>query len=188
MPQGSILGPLLFLIYINDITCILNINSSIGLFADDSGLYIIVENPVKSSVVLNSELSQVYTWASNWLVTFNSSKTQSILFSRKLIKPKHPALNMNHQQINTINSHKHFGLTFSNDLAWHEHFKSIKTKAWHPIYMMRKLKFQLNRTLLQTIYFTFIRPLLKYADVVWDNCTQYQANELVFTCSPFSWK
>ena len=90
VPQGSILGPLLFLIYINDI--ILNINSSIGLFADDSGLYIIVENPVKSSVVLNSELSQVYTWASNWLVTYNSSKTQSILFSRKLIKPIHPAL------------------------------------------------------------------------------------------------
>ena len=43
---------------------------------------------------------------------------------------------------------------------------------------MRKLKFQLNRKSLQTIYFSFIRTLLEYADVVWDNCTQYEANEL----------
>ena len=85
---------------------------------------------------------------------------------------------MNHQQFNTITSHKHLGLNFSNDLSWHEHFESIKTKDRHRIYVMRTLKFQLNRKSLQTIYFTFIRPLLEHADVVWDNCTQYQANEL----------
>ena len=176
MLQGSILGPLLFLIYINDIVRI--INSSIRLFADDTSLYIIVENPIQAATILNSDLSQIYTWASNWLVTFNPSKTESLLFSRKLFKPLHPTLYMNQQDIITVESYKHLGLTFTNDLSWHEHLNNIKTKAWHRINVMRKLKFQLSRKSLHIIYFSFIRPLLEYADVVWDNCTQYEANEL----------
>ena len=85
---------------------------------------------------------------------------------------------MNQQDIITVESHKHLGVTFTNDLSWHEHLNNIKTKAWHCINVMRKLKFQLNRKSLQIIYFSFIRPLLENADVVWDNCTQYEANEL----------
>ena len=85
---------------------------------------------------------------------------------------------MKQQDIITVESHKHLGLTFTNDLSWHEHLNSIKTKAWHGINVMQKLKFQLSRKSLQIIYVSFIRPLLEYADVVWDNCTQYEANEL----------
>ena len=85
---------------------------------------------------------------------------------------------MNRHDIITVESHKHLGLTFTNDLSWHEHLINIKTKAWYRINVMRKLKFQLNRKSLQIIYFSFIRPLLEYADVVWDNCTQCKANAL----------
>ena len=85
---------------------------------------------------------------------------------------------MNQQDIITVEFHKHQGLTFTNDLSWREHLNNIKTKAWRRINVMRKLKFQLNRKSLQIIYFPFIRPLIEYADVVWDNCTQYEANEL----------
>ena len=83
VPQGSLLGPLLFLIYINDI--VRNINSSIRLFADDTSLHIIVENTIQAATVLNSDLSQIYTWVSNWLVTFNQSKTELLLFSSKVL-------------------------------------------------------------------------------------------------------
>ena len=63
----------------------------------------------------------LYTWTSNWCATFNSSKTESVLFSRKLIKPIHPALHMNQQQISTVTSHKHLGLvTLAIDLSLHE--------------------------------------------------------------------
>ena len=52
---------------------------------------------------------------------------------------------MNQQDIITIESHKHLGITFTNDILWHEHLNNIKTKAWHRINVMRKLKFQLDR-------------------------------------------
>ena len=78
VPQGSVLGPLLFLIYINDI--VENINACIRLFADDTSLYLIVENPIEAAEKLNSDLAKVHAWASKWLVTFNPSKTESLIF------------------------------------------------------------------------------------------------------------
>ena len=85
---------------------------------------------------------------------------------------------MNQNLINNVNSHKHLGLTFTQDCSWHDHLELVKTKAWLRINIMRRLKFQLGRKSLQTIYISFIRPLLEYADVVLDNCTQQEANEL----------
>lgn len=176
VPQGSILGPLLFLLYINDI--VENIESSIRLFADDTSLYIIVDNPIQAATKLNSDLSRIHQWAEKWLVTFNPAKSESIVFTRKINKPYHPPLVINQKDITEVTSHKHLGIILSNNCTWHDHLEYIKSKAWNRINVMRKLKFKLDRRSLQTIYFSFIRPLLEYADVVWDNCTQYEVNEL----------
>ena len=128
---------------------------------------------------LNDDLAKIHAWAVRWLVSFNPSKSESMILSRKHNKPFHPPLSMNQNLINNVNSHKHLGLTFSQDCSWHDHLELVKTKAWLRINIMRRLKFQLDRKSLQTIYISFIRPLLEYADVVWDNCTQQEANELV---------
>ena len=85
---------------------------------------------------------------------------------------------MNQKQIEEVNSHKYLGVVLSDDCTWHDYLDYIKCKAWNRINVMRKLKFKLDRRSLQIIYFTFIRPLLEYADVVWDNCSQYEVNEL----------
>ena len=85
---------------------------------------------------------------------------------------------MNNQPIAEATNHKHLGLVFCSDCTWHDHFEHIKAKAWARINVMRKLKFQLDRKSLQIIYFSFIRPLLEYGDVVWSNCTLYESNEL----------
>ena len=137
-----------------------------------------MDNLLHAANQLNSDLSKIHQWATKWLVTFNPSKSESIIFSRKRNKPNHPNLVMDQQSIQEVNSHRHLGLVLSNDCTWHDHLEYIKSKAWTRINVMRKLKFKLDRRSLQIIYFTFIRPILEYADVVWNNCTQYEVNEL----------
>ena len=176
VPQGSILGPLLFLVYINDI--VENIHSSIRRFADDTSLYIIVDDPIDTANQLNNDPQTIHLWAKTWLMTFNPANQKSMIFSRKRNKPYHPPVFMNQTEIEEVTSHKHLGVVFSNDCTWHEHLDYIKSKAWTRINIMRKLKFKLDRRSLQTIYFSFIRPVIEYSDVVWDNCTLCEANEL----------
>ena len=176
VPQGSILGPLLFLVYLNDI--VLDIDSTIRLFADDTSLYMIVDNPLHTANTLNQDLVKISTWADKWLVTFNTQKTESLLISRKINKPIHPPIVMNNDHITEVDNHKHLGVVFENTCAWHLHINMIISKAWQRIYTMRKLKFLLDRQSLQAIYISFIRPTLEYADVVWTNCTKYEEDEL----------
>ena len=176
VPQESILGPLLFLLYINDI--VHDIGSNIRLFADDTSLFIIVDDPVTAAGCINTDLVRISRWASTWLVTFNPSKTETLLISRKLNRHLHPPLFMENHQISEVDSHKHLGLYFSHDCTWHQHINHITVKAWARINIMRKLKFKLDRKSLETIYTAFIRPLIEYGDIIWDNCSQYEKDEL----------
>ena len=176
VPQGSILGPLLFILYINDI--VIDIHANIRLFADDTSLYMIVDNPNETARIMNADLEIINKWAKTWLVKFNPSKSESLLISRKVNRAVHPPLTMNSENIKEVEHHKHLGIYISHDGTWHEHINYITAKAWQRIYIMRKLKFLLDRDSLQIIYISFIRPILEYADIVWDNCTQYELNAL----------
>jgi len=176
VPQGSILGPLLFLVYINDI--VLDIDSSIRLFADDTALYVIVENPANAAAQLNKGLDTIHTWAEHWLVSFNPSKTESLFVWRKSDKLVHPPIFMNSVRIEEVQSHKHLCVLFSNSCSWHDHIQEIKKKGWKRLHIRRSLKFILDRKLLETIYTSFIRPILEYADVVFDNMTTSDNDDL----------
>ena len=176
VPQGSILGPLMFLVYINDI--VKDIQSNIRLFADDTSLYLIVDHPDLAATTLQNDISRITEWAENWLVKFNPSKTESLLISRKVNKPLHPTLSMLNEDIIEVDMHKHLGVILSNDGSWHNHINIIKEKAWKRINLMRKLKYKLDRKSLEVMYVSFIRPILEYANVIWDNCTAYEKDDL----------
>ena len=142
VPQGSILGPMLFLIYINDI--VRDIESSIKLFADDTTLYLIVEDPIPAANLMDGDLDKVQEWANTWLVKFNPQKTEEIIFSRKTTQIDHPKLSMNNVEIQRVQFHKHLGINFNSDCSWHEHIIDITAKAWKRIHLLRALKFQLD--------------------------------------------
>jgi len=176
VPQGSVLGPLLFLLYINDITD--NVSTNIKLFADDTSLYVIIdENPAHAAQVLTNDLSNIGEWAGIWDIKFNPTKTKSVIFSRKHNK-HHPPITFQNSQITDSTAHTHLGLTLKDDASWKQHILNIYEKAYSRLNILRYIKTKVNRKSLIKIYIAFIRPILEYADIVWDNCTQ-QSKELL---------
>jgi hypothetical protein len=85
---------------------------------------------------------------------------------------------MDQSELTPVSVHKHLGVYLSNNGSWHDHIQYITDKAWKRLGIIRQLKFKLDRISLQKIYFSHIRPLLEYADVIWDNCTLYEKNEI----------
>jgi hypothetical protein len=85
---------------------------------------------------------------------------------------------MNNTIISTVTEHKHLCLQLSDDRNWNKHIDMITKKTFSRVNILRKFKFILDRKTLETIYITFIRPLLEYADVVWDTKTQILINKL----------
>ena len=88
-----------------------------------------------------------------------------------------PRLEFNNTSLSTTDTHKHFGVTLGNDLKWHTHINNILTSASKLLGITRKLNCSVRRKTLQ-IYDSFLRPILEYSSVVWDNCTQYEKDRL----------
>jgi hypothetical protein len=85
---------------------------------------------------------------------------------------------MNNTIINQVTEHKHLGLEISNDGSWQKHIDLITKKPFTRVNILKKFKFILDRKTLEKIYLTFIRSILEYADVVWDNKTLFLINKL----------
>ena len=108
VPQGSILGPLLFLIYINDLSE--NLASNPKLFADDTSLFSVVKNVDASNIDLNNDLKKISKWAFQWKMNFNPDPTkqaQELIFSRKVQMTNHPPLFFNQNVIPQTSLQKH---------------------------------------------------------------------------------
>ena len=170
VPQGSVLGPLLFLIFINDLVNI--VNSKIKLFADDTCLYISVDDVAEAAATINSDLSSVEGWAKDWAVSFNALKTDAMLISRKHHTVNHPPLVFQGHQLTDVQQHKHLGIVIKSDLKWTAHISQIIIKATKQLNIMKALQYSLDRETLETIYFSFIRPILEYGSAIWDGCAQ----------------
>ena len=122
VPQGSVLGPLLFLVFINDLPNI--VKSDIRLFADDTSLYIITDDIQESAKKLNIDLQEINKWAKKWLVNFNPTKTESLLITTKKYSSI-PPLVFDGKIVTEVNSHKHLGIIITTDLTWTAHIDAI---------------------------------------------------------------
>ena len=169
VPQGSILGPLFFLVYINDLCE--GLKSNPRLFADDVSLFSAVSDINVTANQMNSDLTLINEWAFKWKMQFNpdpSKQAQEVLFSRKIKNVCHPNLNFNNNVVNQVSSQKHLGLILDQKLDFNEHLKVVSSKVSRGIGLLRKLHHVLPRFSLLTIYKSFIRPHLDYGDVVFD--------------------
>ena len=159
VPQGSILGLLLFLIYINDLSD--NLASNPKLF----------KNVDTSNIDLNNDLKKIGEWAFQWKMSFNPDLTkqaQELIFSRKVQMGNHPPLFFNENVIPKTTLQKHLGMFLDSKLNFSEHLKTIFQKPNKTIGLLRKLQTLLPKPPLITIYKWLIRSHLDYGDMIYD--------------------
>ena len=168
VPQGSILGPLLFLIFVQDIEE--NIISDINLFADDTAL--IQEYNLCSDVeqILNHDLKLISNWGKQWLVTFNPDKTVFMNFSLKRYK-SYPQIMFNNVAIKQVSEQKHLGIILSDDMKWTKHVDYICRKAHKKIGILYRCSVYLCLKQMTMYYKSSIRPVIEFASVVFDGCS-----------------
>jgi hypothetical protein len=177
VPQGSVLGPLLFLIYINDLENVVSCN--LKMFADDTCLYVTTDDSALSANTLNDNLTNIKLWADQWLVNFNPSKTKSMVISYK--KANLPPLYFDGNLVAEVQQHKHLGVILNNRLTWNNHISNIVKNVSSVLDVMHKLAKDMDRESLETFYKTFVRPKLEYAAVIWDDCSD-QDSKLLENC------
>jgi hypothetical protein len=151
VPQGSILGPLLFLIYINDLVDVVHSNSR--LYADDATIYIDFRDADRAADLLEDDLNQMMNWATRWLVSFNPQKTESVTFSRKRVTDI-PQISMGGTVVAESNSHKHLGIQLQCNGKWSEHIQEITLRAKKKVDILRGMTYMLDRRALEKMYIT----------------------------------
>ena len=175
IPQGSILGPLFFLIYINDIARVSKLLFFL-LFADDTNIFITGKDINTITHTLNQELKKLLIWLQVNKLSINIDKTKYIIFSlrKKVNTVSHIYINNN--IIERVYSTKFLGIIIDSKLSWIDHVQHIKTKIAKGLGILCKSRKILNINTLLTLYYSFVFPYIVYCIEVWGS-----VNKLLFS-------
>ncbi len=192
VPQGSVLDPALFLLFINDIADDVKPDTGIRLFADDSILYRPIWNEADHHI-LQQDLSHLLSWANKWQMDFNTSKCKVLTISLKK-HPVHYAYCMGNDFLEHVPSHGYLGVTISSNLHWSEHCQDIASKATRTLNVVRRTLHPCTKEVKERAYQTLVRPKLEYASAAWNPYTatdikrieQVQRNAARFVCNEYT--
>ena len=173
VPQGSNLGPLLFLLFVNDFPSCLQC-SSCNLFADDTAIYCKAKTIDKLNTDLQLETNQAFKWFNDNLLTVNTDKTCTIVIgTRQRITPTDDlTITLSNNPLNPVNRIKYLGVTIDKNLTWNDHINNLVSKVSPKIALLRKLKYKLSTEHLNTVYLSIIQPHFDYCISVWGHTSQ----------------
>ena len=172
VPQGSILGPLLFIIYMNDICNVSDLLYTI-LYADDTSVLLNGKNINELMDIINNELQKLYMWLRANILTLNIDKTYYMIFHRARIKNKDFSLgiSINNCALKEVDNCKYLGIILDTRISWVEYITYVKNTISKGIGIMHQARKYLNRNGLICLYNSYIYPYLIYCVESWGNAS-----------------
>jgi len=174
VPQGTVLGPLLFLTYINDLPN--NISSSIRLFADDCILYREIVNKFDADA-LQRDLDSLAKWAKEWHMHFNIAKCFVIRITHKR-EPNNFEYTLGNSILQSTDSSLYLGVTLTHKQTWNKHIDNITSSANRTLGFIRRNLYSCPQHIKESAYKTLVRPLVEYSSPVWDPHTKIKINQI----------
>ena len=168
VPQGSVLGPLMFIIYMNNLPNVI-CHSHLHLFADDITMYISGADPVLVQDDLNSDLASLFEWVTSNGFAVNVSKSQSMLLARRHRRHQLSSIQLllNNNVLRVHKSVKYLGIIVDENLSWSEQVRNVRRRSLCALAAIRRVSLCLPSNILITLYNAFILPYLTYCCVVW---------------------
>ena len=163
VPQGSVLGPLLFIVFINDITYDLPSQVKAKLFADDLKIYTELSF-TNTPADFQKQLDYIFNWSITWQINISYTKCNTLEISKHPTTTKYTISTISIPSIKTI---KDLGITMQNDLKFTNHISDIITRANQRAALIHRCFLSRNTTNLLRAYKTYVRPLLEYGTVIW---------------------
>lgn len=178
VPQGSVLGPLLFIIYTNDLYNSLKFSKAI-LFADDTTIYVTGSHLQRLCMMLNSDLTELADWFKANKLSLNVSKTRYMLITNN---PKDHEKTLNIRigtdPIIKVHSFKFLGIIIDDKFLWTEHLKNLKSKLSSSLYALNMLKHHLSKFHLKSLYYTLFHTHLIYGCYLWGSASKTDLNPI----------
>ena len=173
VPQDTVLGPLLFSLYINDISS--NIESEIRLFADDCVCYREIKDE-EDTIKLQRDIDRLGSWARKWGMRFQPVKCNMMQLTRKRIKKIHASYTLVGTDLENVESidhclsfyFKYLGVTITSDLRWNTHVSNVCIKANRTLGFLRRNVYSCPQEVKEAAYKGLVRPVLDYGSSVWD--------------------
>ena len=168
VPQGSVLGPLLFVLHINDLPNCLE-NCSIGLYADDTVIYFTGISTIEIIKAMQDYLDRVAQWMDENSLLLNYSKTETVLFGtrQKLEKAAHFSLTLHQKTIKRVSTFKYLGVLLDEQLSWKEHTEVVSKKVCKRLGLLSRIRACLTIEASKCVYNSIVQPLFDYAETAW---------------------
>ena len=180
VPQGSILGPILFLIYINDITRTTD-KLKFLLFADDTTIFLHGRDPNHLQNILNLELVKVSNWIKNNKLTLNINKSHFMVSSPLMAQTPHIDIKIDNSSLSQVEMCKFLGVVIDSKLKFKEHVNEIITRISKLIGVLHKIRNSITAECLRMIYMSLAYPLFTYGAVIWGGTYNTYLDNLFIT-------
>ena len=169
VPQGTVLGPILFLVHINDISN--DVQSGVRLFADDCVCYRIIES-IEDCKQLQKDIDKLGAWAEKWGMRFQPVKCNMMCLNRRRSRIEF-TYKLKGQDLVFLDSIKYLGVTITNNLHWGKHIEDICAKAYRILGLLKRNLSACTKEVKLQGYKGLVRPVLEYASAAWDPHQKY---------------